>query len=211
MSNFLQESCFIFENPLASTVLLLYLLIATYTDVKYLKIYNKFNLSLVFVRLLFLFLPVYSVGFRFDNIIASLIVFFVMLTFAVIFMHKMGGDIKFLTAFMLFFDVKFMLVFMSIASVLNLIYSIVLKVYLLKEQKKVLEQGKKECENSSIKLNGFIDKLNYCLVKFILVKQPTVDELVVMTKKDINKYKMPFAPFFLMSYLVLMVTYHIFK
>ena len=210
MSIFLENSAYIFDNPIVSMVLLVYLVVATYTDIKYLKIYDKFNLSLVFTRIIFLFLPVYGVRFSFDNIIASLLVFVTMLAFGVIFMHKMGGDIKFLTAFMLFFNVEFMLIFMTTASVCNLLYSLLLKAYLLKERKKALEENKKECENS-IGTNNLLDKFNYYLIKIIMVKQPTVNELVSMSKKDLNKYKMPFAPFFLISYIVLMVSYHLVK
>lgn len=210
MSIFLESSGYIFDNPVASLVLLIYLMVATYTDVKYLKIYDKFNLSLVVTRIIFLFLPIYNVEFNFDNIIASLVVFFTMLTFAVIFMHKMGGDIKFLTAFMLFFNFKFMLIFMATASLINLVYSLLLRHYLLREQKKVLEENKKECENN-IRIDSLIDRLNYYLIKFMMVKKPTVDELATMNKKDLNKYKMPFAPFFLISYIILMVSYHIIK
>ena len=167
-------------------------------------------MSLVFTRVIFLFLPIYTVKFSIDNIIASAIVFVAMLTFGVIFMHKMGGDIKFLTAFMLFFNFEFMLIFMAIASVLNLIYSLILKTYLLKQQKKVLEVNSKECKNS-IGEDTVLDKINGLIIKLIIVKQPTVDEIARMTKMDINKYKMPFAPFFLMSYVILMISYHIFK
>ena len=75
MLNFLESASVVFNNPLATSVLLLFLLGATYTDVKYLKIYNKFNLTLVITRIIFLFLPVYAVKFDLGNIVASISVF----------------------------------------------------------------------------------------------------------------------------------------
>lgn len=208
MSIFLDSASIIFNNPLATSILLLFLMVATYTDVKYLKIYDKFNLTLVITRIVFLFLPIYAVKFSFENIIASISVFIVMLTFGVIFMHKMGGDIKFLTAFMLFFDFEFMLIFMLIASVVNLLYSIILKQYLLREKKKVLEENEKECDNN-IRDMRLKDKINYQIVKILMVKQPTVDELINMNERELKRFKMPFAPFFLTSYVILMVVYYL--
>ena len=208
MSNFLESASVVFNNPLATSVLLLFLLGATYTDVKYLKIYNKFNLTLVITRIIFLFLPVYAVKFDLGNIVASISVFIIMLTFGVIFMHKMGGDIKFLTAFMLFFNFEFMLIFMTTASVVNLFYSIMLKRYLLKQKKKVIEENQKECDCDIIDMS-LKDKINYQIVKILMVKQPTVNELVSMNERELKKFKMPFAPFFLISYIILMVVYYL--
>lgn len=208
MELFIGNSLSIFSNPLVTSVLLCYLIIATYTDLKYLKIYDKFNISLVIVRIIFMFTPRYNVGLSLDNIIASLSTFVILLTIAVILMHKMGGDIKFLTAFMLFFDVKFMFVFMAIASVVNLIYLLILKHYLLKKRKKVLEEIGDECENKKENLS-ISEKINYGIIKLIMVKQPSVEELISMNEDDFKKYRVSFAPFFLISYLILVAVYYI--
>lgn len=207
MEVFIKNSLSIFNNHLLTFILFCYLLIATYTDLKYLKIYDKFNLSLVLVRVMFMFLPVYGLELSFQNIIASVSVFLILLTFAVVLMHKMGGDIKFLTAFMLFFDLKFMVVFMAIASLINLIYLMILKRYLLKARKKALEEINKECKNSKGTMS-LKDKINYNIIKLMVVKKPTIEELISIDEKNFKKYRVPFAPFFLISYVLLVVFYY---
>ena len=122
-------------------------------------------------------------------------------------MHKMGGDIKFLTAFMLFFDLKFMVVFMAIASLINLIYLMILKRYLLKARKKALEEINKECKNSKGTMS-LKDKINYNIIKLMVVKKPTIEELISIDEKNFKKYRVPFAPFFLISYVLLVVFYY---
>lgn len=204
MSSFIESASTVFDNNILVLILLGYLIFATYTDIKYLKIYNGFNLSLVLVRILFVFLPIYGLKFNIQNIFASAIVFTIMLTIGVIFMHKMGGDIKFMTAFMLFFDVLFMFVFMAVASIVNLIYSLWLKSYLMKKKKKIL---KEESENDIIVKKGIIYKINSLIVKTMIVKQPTVNELIEMNENDFRKFKLPFAPFFLISYIFVYFIY----
>ena len=127
MNNFNNCLDTVFSNTLLSITLFCMLLYATYTDIKYLKIYNKFNLLIIFIRVIFIFIPNNSLPFTFQNIIASILAFTTFLTMAVIFMHKMGGDIKFIGAFMLFFNFEYMIVFIMIASILSLIYSISFK------------------------------------------------------------------------------------
>lgn len=208
MDLFIKDSLSIFNNPLITTILLFYLVVATYTDLKYLKIYDKFNLSLVMVRIVLIFLPEYGLKLSFSNIVASLTTFIVLLTIAVILMHKMGGDIKFLTSFMLFFDVKFMFVFMAIASLVNLIYLVVLKHFLLKKRKKILEEINNECENSKERLS-LKEKINYGIIGLMMVRQPSVEELISMNEAEFKKYRVPFAPFFLISYLILFTVYYL--
>lgn len=201
MSNF--NSCLdtVFSNGLLSMILLFMLSYATYTDVKYLKIYNKFNLSIIGIRVIFAFLPTYGLKFTTENIIASFSAFIVFLILAMMFMHRMGGDIKFIGAFMLFFNIDYMLVFVTISSILNLIYALALKAYLRFKQEK-LKNGDSSKE-TNIKGNIF----TYYLVKLFLVKLPEDCELIEMEDKDFNKYKLPFAPFFLMSYVITYILY----
>lgn len=196
MNNFNNYLDIIFSNKLLSVTLLLMLLYATYTDIKYLKIYNKFNLGIVGVRLIFAFLPMYGLKLTTQNLIASFLAFMIFLILAMIFMHKMGGDIKFIGAFMLFFNFEYMLVFIMIASILNMVYALILKTYLKLKQKK-LNTSKDYKE----------DVILYYLVKLFLVKLPKNSELISMDEKDFNKYKLPFAPFFLMSYIITYILY----
>lgn len=198
MDKFLESASYVFDNQLASIILLSYLIFATYTDIKHMKIYDKFNLSLVVVRILFLFIPLFKVEFRVENIIASLSVFIVLLLFGMIFMHKMGGDIKFLSAFMLFFDFNFMILFMAVSSILNLIYFILVKFYI----------NKKNRSNAESLKSRFI-----CLLTNLTVSPE--DEVLKMinaaNSSEFKKYKAPFAPFFLISYIILWITYFILK
>lgn len=196
MNNFNNYLDIIFSNKLLSVTLLLMLLYATYTDIKYLKIYNKFNLGIVGVRLIFAFLPMYGLKLTTQNLIASFLAFMIFLILAMIFMHKMGGDIKFIGAFMLFFNFEYMLVFIMIASILNMVYALILKTYLKLKQKK-LNTSKDYKE----------DVILYYLVKLFIVKLPKNSELISMDEKDFNKYKLPFAPFFLMSYIITYILY----
>lgn len=207
MELFIKDSLSVFSNQLLTFVLFCYLLIAAYTDLKYLKIYNTFNISLVLVRILFIFLPTNSLKLSLENIISSISIFFILVSIAVILMHKMGGDIKFLTALMLFFDIEFMVVFMAIASLINLVYLIILKRYLLNERKRSFEgiYNKHKNNKSIISLK---DKINYSIIKLLVVKQPTIEELLSMNEKDFKKYRVPFAPFFLISYVVLVTVYY---
>lgn len=198
MDNFITCLDVIFSNELLSITLLVFLMYATYTDIKYLKISNKVNLMLVITRIIFIFIPVYSLNLSVGNIIASVSAFLAFLTLAMIFMHRMGGDIKFIGAFMLFFNMEYMVVFVAIASVLNMIYSISLKIYLQNKKESLLER-QEGCNVKEQALSIFI--------KLFLVKTPKDSELLTMDNKDFNKYKLPFAPFFLMSYIITYILY----
>ena len=70
---------------------LVYLIIATYTDIKTMKIPNKLNLTFLIIRFLLIF-----VGFEFTyiHLIGGICGILFLLIPAVIKMHKMGGDIK---------------------------------------------------------------------------------------------------------------------
>ena len=97
---------------------------------------------------------------------------------------------------MLFFNFEYMLFFIMFASILNTIYALILKVYLKSKKRKLITR------------NGYRDNfVLYYIVKFFFVKLPKDTELVDMDEKDFNKYKLPFAPFFLMSYIITYILY----
>lgn len=196
MDNFLECLNTIFSNIPLSLTLLVFLLYATYIDIKYLKIYDKFNLLIVLTRIVFIFLPVYSLSLSKGNIIASISAFTLFLIMAMIFMHRMGGDIKFIGAFMLFFNLEYMLVFCLIASILNMIYAIALKMYLQSKKEHLIKNGQKVEE-----------RLLSLFIKIFLVRVPKDEDLVKMNNLDFDKYKLPFAPFFLMSYIITYILY----
>lgn len=186
----------VFSNNILTIVLFALLIYATYTDIKYLKIYNKFNLLIIIIRIIFAFIPNCNLPFTFSNVLASVLSFMIFLTLAVIFMHKMGGDIKFIGSFMLFFNIEYMAMFLMISSILNMCYSLVLKIYLKKKQLELVK-------NSAYKENIFV----LCMINLLFVKIPKNSDLINMAESDFNKYKLPFAPFFLMSYIITYILY----
>jgi len=82
-----------YENPLLVAVLLLFLLIATITDVRSLKIPNSLNGTFFLLR--FFLIP--WIGFSWEHLGGAMIAFFTLLIVGMIKNHKMGGDIKCLT------------------------------------------------------------------------------------------------------------------
>lgn len=80
----------LYGEPLFLLLFTLFLLIASYTDMKTLKIPNWLNASMVLVR--FALIPV--IGFSIGDVVGAILGFFVLLIPAIIKMHKMGGDIK---------------------------------------------------------------------------------------------------------------------
>lgn len=201
MEKIFANAQFIFENPLARNVLLIYLIFATYTDIKYMKIYNKFNLSLVLVRVAFIFLPIYAIEFKIENIIASVSIFLFLLIVGMIFMHQMGGDIKFLSAFMMFFDFYFMITFMAIASLLNLMYFAVLGVCVFVKKYLNKKYLNKETKN----------KLTIYLMEAAISPTEKIENAIdSINKSEVKKYKAPFAPFFLLSYIIMWAMYFCF-
>lgn len=80
----------VYGNWMVSVALLVFLAIATYTDLQSMKIPDKLNIAFFVIRLILI--P--FVGFSIGNIVGALVGFFVLLIPAMIRMHKMGGDIK---------------------------------------------------------------------------------------------------------------------
>ena len=86
-------------EPLNNTINNLYLLIilniffiiATYTDIRYMKIYNKFNLVMLITRIITFFIW----GFNIQYLIGGILIFVVFLGGAIVTKAKIGGDIKF--------------------------------------------------------------------------------------------------------------------
>lgn len=97
--NFLWESIgnslrSIYTNPLVFIVILLFLLFASYTDIKSFLIYNKMNLLFLICRIIFIFIPVYSLGFNLEYLIGGVLGALFLMIPAMYLMKNMGGDIK---------------------------------------------------------------------------------------------------------------------
>ncbi|TBX14950.1 hypothetical protein BFS06_12135 [Clostridium perfringens] len=129
-----------FDTYRISILLLIPFLIATYTDLKYMKIYNNFNLFLLIYFIVYFLLPEpIGMGMHFallwPRIFASLISMLILLIPAMILMHKMGGDIKFLGVIALFTGPYVIISTLILACIINLIYFII-NIYLLKRDAK---------------------------------------------------------------------------
>ncbi|WCK56932.1 A24 family peptidase (plasmid) [Aneurinibacillus sp. Ricciae_BoGa-3] len=80
----------LYGNYYVVAILTLFLAIASYTDIKALKIPDKVNIVFFVLRLILI--P--FIGFSISNITGALFGFFILLIPAMIKMHQMGGDIK---------------------------------------------------------------------------------------------------------------------
>lgn len=149
----------IYNNKILLLTLFTFLTIATYTDIKYLKIYDKFNLMFLCTRIVFIFMPVYTYKLGIGHIIGGLISFVLILIPAIALMHKMGGDIKFMTVMGLYLGGYLSIIFLLLACFYNLIYSMI---------------------------------------------------SIFMFKKHSKDILIPFAPFFLLSFITLSVVYFVF-
>lgn len=128
----------LFNNYLLISVMFLFFIGATYTDVKSLKIYNKFNIAFFLTRIIFIFIPTYNLSFGISHIVGALIGFLILTIPAVALMHKMGGDIKFITILGLYLGAPLTILLLIISCVTMLIFSLLKKITTKKEIKKVL-------------------------------------------------------------------------
>lgn len=94
-------------------LLFLFLGIATYTDLKNLKIPNKLNGAFLIIRILII--PI--VGFGWTNIGGAILAFIALMIPAMVKMQKMGGDIKCLTVVGLYLGVYITPIFILIACI----------------------------------------------------------------------------------------------
>ena len=127
-----------FSNPYLIGVLFLFFIGATYTDIKSLKIYNKFNLAFLTTRIVFIFVPVYGLSLSVSHIFGALIGFTVLIIPAVALMHKMGGDIKFITVLGLYLGTPLTILLLFISCVTMLLFSLIRKLATKDEVKKAL-------------------------------------------------------------------------
>lgn len=97
-------------------ILLIMLLIAGYIDYNTYKIPNKLNLLIILLRIAFI--PFIGM-INFQNIISCLFAFLFFLVPAMLLNHKMGGDIKCVTAVALFFNIYITILFLFISCILS--------------------------------------------------------------------------------------------
>ena len=87
------EASYIFNNWIVLAILVFSFFVATYTDMTSMKIYDRFNQALAFLRICLIpVIPVTS-----STLIGCVIGFVVLVIPAIMLMHKCGGDIKFVS------------------------------------------------------------------------------------------------------------------
>ena len=129
-----QEVSILLDNKILLGVLLLFFIGATFTDVKKMKIYDWFNGLFLIVRVAFIFIPVYSYKFHLTHLAGGIIGFLFLLIPAMALMHKMAGDIKFMAVLGTFLGGHLTIIFLLIACIYNLIYSVTAR-FILKRNK----------------------------------------------------------------------------
>lgn len=128
------ETLLVIDNRVLLGVLLAFLIGATITDMRKMKIYDWFNGLFLAVRIAFIFIPMYTFKFELTHLIGGVVGFVFLLAPAMALMHKMGGDIKFMTVLGTFLGWHLTIVFLLIACLYNLIYAMT-SVYILKRAK----------------------------------------------------------------------------
>lgn len=120
----------LFSNKLLVGVILIFLIIATYTDLKSMKIYDKFNIMFLITRIVFSLLPIaglyrtgYGHRFTLNHLVGGGIGFLFLLIPAMALMHKMGGDIKFMGIMGTFLGGYSTVAFLLISCFYNLVFS----------------------------------------------------------------------------------------
>lgn len=128
----------LFSNHVLCYMLLIFFIIATYTDIKSFKIYNKFNIVFFITRIIIIFVPVHGVQLTLNHLMGALIGFLTLTIPAMALMHKMGGDIKFITILGLYLGASLTVVLLLISCITMLIFSFTKKMITKEKIKKVL-------------------------------------------------------------------------
>lgn len=142
----------LYNNPFFLITLTVFLGIATYTDLKNMKIPDKLNGAFFLVR--FLLIPV--IGFGFADVMGAIFSFIAMMIPAMIKMHKMGGDIKCLTVVGLYVGIYLAPFFLILTCIYFLLYSGVCMV------------AKKKIKNVPFAPFFFVSHLTLMIIHFLL-------------------------------------------
>lgn len=79
------------NEPILFIIFNIFLIIATFTDIKWMKIYDKFNIIMLITRIITFFI----FGFNMQYIIGGILMFGTLLLGAMLTNAQIGGDIKF--------------------------------------------------------------------------------------------------------------------
>lgn len=132
-----QEISPFFNNGLLVAFLLSAFMYASYTDLLEYKIYDKFNLFLLAARLVFCFIPVYGKMITLDSYLGGLVGMLTLLIPAIVFLQKMGGDIKFIAVIGTYLGLGLTIFMLILGCVYMLIFSLFRKIITKKDVKKL--------------------------------------------------------------------------
>jgi Flp pilus assembly protein protease CpaA len=113
--NILKE---LLNEPILLILLNVFFIIATYTDIKWMKIYNKFNIVMLIVRIVTFFI----FGFSFQYLLGGFLMFATVLVGAMMTNARIGGDIKFSGNIGLWLGFMPSIAVLGIALITNLIF-----------------------------------------------------------------------------------------
>lgn len=111
----------LYSHPLVAVLFTTFLVIATITDIRTLKIPNKLNLTFFLVRIALI--PI--IGFSIYDVAGALLAFFALLIPAMVKMHKMGGDIKCATVIGLYAGFVLTSVFLLLACLYFILFQLI--------------------------------------------------------------------------------------
>lgn len=117
-----------FQNGLVIAFLLSAFLYASYTDIMEYKIYDKFNFFLLVARLPLVFIPVYGLPLTWSSYLGSIVAVIVLLIPAVVFLQKMGGDIKFMGVMGFYLGLGVTIFTLILGCIYMLLFSLIRKI-----------------------------------------------------------------------------------
>ena len=107
-----------YKDLLTVVLLIIYLLIASYYDIKERRIPNKLNLFFLIIRLILIPL----IGIEKENFLGAIMMFLVFFIPSFITLHKMAGDIKMAFVIGLYLSVKPSIMIIGVSLLLSLGY-----------------------------------------------------------------------------------------
>ena len=117
-----------FQNGLVIAFLLSAFMYASYTDIMEYKIYDKFNFFLLSARLPLIFIPIYGLPLTWSSYLGSIVAILALLIPAVVFLQKMGGDIKFMGVMGMYLGVGVTIFTLILGCIYMLIFSLIRKI-----------------------------------------------------------------------------------
>lgn len=127
---FSEQIKIVYQNPIILISTIVFLMIASYFDIKYRKIPNKLNLICFVIRILL----VPMVGFSFNNIWGLLLGFFMILIPAMIMNKPMGGDIKTVAVLGFYLGNYSIFALIAVVIIISLLYILITNCILKKKK-----------------------------------------------------------------------------